>query len=58
MPAATARTQGVSLTGPAPPQFVVDTGTSIIVGPTNRVQPLLDAVNKSGPPAAREPGAS
>jgi len=28
-------------------QFVVDTGTSIIVGPSNRVQPLIDAVNKS-----------
>ena len=28
-------------------QFVVDTGTSIIVGPNNRVGPLIDAVNKS-----------
>ena len=28
-------------------QFVVDTGTSIIVGPNNRVGPLIEAVNKS-----------
>eukprot|EP01050_Picozoa_sp_SAG11_P024466 SAG11_NODE_5213_length_1628_cov_1.510137_1_plen_183_part_00 len=29
-------------------QFVVDTGTSIIVGPTNRIGPLLSLVNASG----------
>lgn len=28
--------------------MVVDTGTSILVGPNNRVQPLIDAVNVSG----------
>ena len=33
-------------------QFVVDTGTSIIVGPSNRVQPLIDLVNKTGTIAA------
>ena len=29
-------------------QSVVDTGTSIIVGPANRVGPLIDLVNKTG----------
>lgn len=29
-------------------QLVVDTGTSILVGPNNRIGPLLAAVNKSG----------
>ena len=43
------------LSHPSPPclcvcrtgQFIVDTGTSIICGPNNRVGPLIDAVNKS-----------
>ena len=32
---------------PCAGQFVVDTGTSILVGPNNRVGPLIDAVNQS-----------
>eukprot|EP01065_Artemidia_motanka_P009140 TRINITY_DN1466_c1_g1_i1.p1 TRINITY_DN1466_c1_g1~~TRINITY_DN1466_c1_g1_i1.p1 ORF type:complete len:426 (+),score=170.12 TRINITY_DN1466_c1_g1_i1:72-1280(+) len=36
------------ITPPGKCDLVVDSGTSILVGPSNRVQPLIDAVNASG----------
>jgi len=33
---------------PAGCQFVVDTGTSILVGPKNRIAPLIDYINATG----------
>ena len=40
--------KSLDLCGATGCQSVVDTGTSILVGPDNRVKPLLDVVNKTG----------
>mmetsp|Transcript_18281 Transcript_18281/g.47791 ORF Transcript_18281/g.47791 Transcript_18281/m.47791 type:complete len:430 (-) Transcript_18281:195-1484(-) len=44
----TAGGSSLGLCEPAGCQLVVDTGTSILVGPNNKIGPLLAAVNKSG----------